>query len=176
MATSAHTEVPGGKAPFPPFQKDTFASQLVWFAVAFVAIYLIIARLAIPRIGGIMQARAGRIEGDLAEANRLKQQSDAALAAYEKSLADAHTRAQALANEARERLNAEAEARRRKLEAELNERLAKAEASITATKQAAMTNVRGIAVETAAAIVERLIGTAPASGAAEAAVADVLKR
>ena len=158
MATSAHTEVPGGGKPqFPPFDKETFASQLVWFAIFFIALYLIIARLAIPRIGGIIAARSQRIAGDLAEANRLKEQSDAALKAYEKSLADARGRAQALANETRENLNAEAEKARRKLEGELNVRLAKAEETIAATKTAAMANVRGIAVETAAAIVERLI-------------------
>ena len=115
MATNAHTEAPGGGKPqFPPFNKETFASQLVWFAIFFVALYLIIARLAIPRIGGIIAARQDRIAGDLAEANRLKEQSDAALEAYEKSLADARARAQALANETRDKLNAEAEEARRK--------------------------------------------------------------
>ena len=176
MATSAHTEVPGGKPQFPPFNKETFASQLVWFAIAFVALYVIIARLAIPRIGGIMAARTGQIEGDLAEANRLKEQSDAAIAAYEKALADARARAQTLAAETRERLNAEAEIRRKKLEAELAEKLVAAEKTIAATKLAAMSNVRTIAAETTAAIVERLIGTTPAPAAVDAAVADVLKR
>jgi F-type H+-transporting ATPase subunit b len=176
MATNAHTEVPGGGKPqFPPFNKDTFASQLIWFAIFFVALYLIVARLAIPRIGGIIAARAGRIAADLAEAGRLKEASDAALRAYEKSLADARTRAQGLASEARDRLNAEAEEQRRKLEAELNARLAKAEETIAATKAAAMANVHDIAVGTAAAIVERLVGTAPAGRAIEDAVADVLK-
>jgi F-type H+-transporting ATPase subunit b len=177
MATSAHTEHPGGgKPPFPPFNKETFASQLVWLAVFFIALYVVIGRLAIPRIGGIVEARRNRVEGDLAEANRLKEQSDAALKAYEKSLADARTRAQALASETRDKLNAEAEEARRKLEAELHQRLAKAEETIAATKTAAMANVSGIAVDTAAAIVERLIGTAPAGNAVQAAVADALKR
>jgi F-type H+-transporting ATPase subunit b len=177
MATGAHTEHPGGgKPPFPPFNKETFASQIVWLVIFFIALYAIIARLAIPRIGGIVEARKDRIEGDLAEANRLKERSDAALRAYEKSLADARGRAQALAAEARDKLNAEAEQARKKLEGELNQRLAKAEQTIAATKTAAMANVQGIAVDTAIAIVERLIGAAPANAAAQAAVADVLKR
>ena len=104
MATNAHTEVPGHKAPFPPFQKETFVSQLVWFVIAFIALYVLIKKLAIPQIGGIIEARTGKIEGDLAEAARLKDQSDAALKAYEASLADARGRAQALAQETRDRL------------------------------------------------------------------------
>src|SRR4029079_17869145 len=145
MATSAHSEHPGGGKPqFPPFNKETFVSQLVWFAIFFVALYAIISKLAIPRIGGIVEARRQRIEGDLAEANRLKEQSDAALKAYEKSLADARNRAQTLANETRDKLNAEAEEARKKLENELNSKLAEAEKTIAATKTAAMANVRGI--------------------------------
>ena len=177
MATDAHTEHPGGGKPqFPPFNKETFASQLVWFVVFFVALYVLIGRFAIPRLGGIIEARRGRIEGDLAEANRLKEQSDAALMAYEKSLAEARNRAQTLANETRDKLNAEAEEARKKLENELNSKLADAEKTIAATKTAAMANVRGIAVDTASAIVQRLIGTAPSGSAVEAAVADALKR
>jgi F-type H+-transporting ATPase subunit b len=177
MATGAHTEHPGGGKPqFPPFNKETFASQLVWFAIFFIALYVLIGRFAIPRIGGIIEARRSRVEGDLAEANRLKDQSDAALKAYEKSLADARGRAQTLANETRDKLNAEAEERRKALESQLNAKLTEAEKIIAATKSAAMANVHGIAVETAAAIVQRLIGTAPAGNAVEAAVADALKR
>jgi F-type H+-transporting ATPase subunit b len=177
MATNAHTEHPGGGKPqFPPFNKETFASQLVWFVIFFIALYVLIGRFAIPRLGGIIEARRGRVEGDLAEANKLRDQSDAALKAYEKSLADARNRAQTLANETRDKLNAEAEEARKKLESQLNSKLAEAEKTIAATKTAAMANVRGIAVDTASAIVQRLIGTAPSSSAVEAAVADALKQ
>src|SRR5689334_17059485 len=161
MATEAHTEHPGGKIPFPPFNKETFASQLFWLAFFFIALYVIIARLAIPRIGGIVQARRDRVEGDIGEANRLKDQSDAALRAYEKSLADARGRAQQLAGETRDKLNAEAEEKRKRLEGQLNAKLAEAEKAIAVTKSDAMANVRGIAVDTASAIVQRLIGTVP---------------
>ena len=177
MATNAHTEHPGGgKPPFPPFNKETFASQLVWFVIFFIALYVLIGRFAIPRLGGIIEARRGRVEGDLAEANKLRDQSDAALKAYEKSLADARNRAQTLANETRDKLNAEAEEARKKLESQLNSKLAEAEKTIAATKTAAMANVRGIAVDTATTIVQRLIGTTPTGSTVEAAVAEALKR
>src|ERR1700704_2772188 len=148
MATKSHTEAPSGAKPaFPPFQKDTFASQLVWLAITFVALYLLISRIAVPRIGGIIDERARRIEGDFAAAQRMKDESEAALAAYEKSLADARNRAQAIGAEVRDKLHAEAEARRKALEAQLNIQLAEAEKTIAATKASAMANVRGIAVD-----------------------------
>jgi F-type H+-transporting ATPase subunit b len=176
--TKAHTEVPaeGHKAPFPPFQKENFATQLFWLAIFFVLLYVIMAKLAIPRIGGILAARQNRIDGDLEQARRLKDQSDETFASYEKALADARGRAQTIAAETRSRLNVEAEQRRKQLDAELNARLGEAEKSIAAAKAAAMTSVRGIAVEAAGAIVERLIGVAPAAAAVKKAVDAALKR
>ena len=107
---------------------------------------------------------------------KTKNQSDEAIAAYEKALADARARAQTIANETRERQAAEAEKTRGRLEDALNVKLAEAEKSIAATKQAAMANVRGIAVDATKAIVERLIGSVPADAAVDAAVTDALKR
>jgi F-type H+-transporting ATPase subunit b len=174
MATNTHTEGPG-KAPFPPFQRETFASQIVWLVITFVALYLLISRVAIPRIGGIIEDRAKRIEGDFAAAQRMKEESEAALAAYEKSLAEARNRAQAIGTEIRDKLHAEAEVKRKALEASLNAQLGEAEKQIAATKSAAMANVRGIAIDAAGAIVERLIGSMPPAPAVAAAVDDALK-
>ena len=161
---------------FPPFQKDTFASQLLWIALTFLALYLLMSRVALPRIGSIIEDRKQRIASDFAEAERLKAESDAASVAYEKSLADARGRAQALANEAREREAKAAESARKVLDAKLNTQIGEAEKTIATRRSAAMTNVKGIAVDAAAAIVERLTGSAPASREVEAAVVDVLKR
>jgi F-type H+-transporting ATPase subunit b len=171
------TEQPAhGGGHFPPFESHTFASQVLWLAIVFAALYWVMARFALPRIGAILEARRERIAGDLAAAQRLKDQSDAAIAAYEKALADARARAQALANETREKQAAAAEARRKALEAELNAKIAEAEKAIAATRSAAMANVHGIAAEAAAAIVERLTGLAPASQEVATAVGDALKR
>lgn len=177
MATTTHTEQSGGaKGAFPPFNAATFASQLVWLAITFVFLYVVMSRFALPRVGSIIEGRQKRIAGDLAEAETLKKQSEEAIASYEKALADARNRAQAIANQTREKQAADAGAKRKTLEAQLNARLAEAEKTIAATKQAAMANVQSIAADAAKAIVERLIGTAVSDKAAADAVADALKR
>ncbi len=160
---TAHTEAPAGHSAFPPFQKEHFPSQLLWLAVSFALLYVLMSKIALPRIGSILADRSKRIGDDLAAAERLKEQSDAAHAAYEKSLADARARAQAMASSTRHEQASGAEATQKRLEAQLHERLAAAERSIAATRSAAMGNVRSIAADTAAAIVERLIGKAPAA-------------
>ena len=168
---TAHTAADGGhKAPFPPFQKDTFASQLVSLLIAFVALYLIVSRIALPRVGGLLDARQNAIEGDLGAAQKLKDESDAALKAYEGELAAARSRAQAISAETRDKLNAAAEAQRKTLEDQLSVKLADAEKTIASTREAAMSNVRGIAAEAAAAIVQRLTGMMPDGKAVDSAV------
>ena len=177
MATKqgTHTEVPG-KKDFPPFQRDTFASQLVWLALCFIVLYVLVARIGLPRVASIIEERRGRVSGDLAEAGRLKDEAGEAVAAYDKALADARSRAQAVASETRDRLNADADKRRKVLEGELNTKLAAAEQQIAATQTAAMANVRGIAIDTAGAIVNKLVGITPPPAAAADAVDAVLKR
>jgi F-type H+-transporting ATPase subunit b len=173
---TAHTEAPAGQHAFPPFESQNFPSQLIWLALTFVLLYALMARVALPRIGAILEARSKRIADDLAAADRFKGQADAANAAYEKSLADARTRAQAIAAETREKQAAEAEATNKRLEAELHDKLAAAERSIAATRTAAMGHVGAIAADTASAIVERLIGAAPAEHDVAAALGDIIKR
>src|ERR1700761_8884605 len=85
--TSAHTEADGGHKEFPPFQKDTFASQLVSLVIAFVVLYLIVSKIVLPRVGSVIDERQNTIEGDLADAQRLKDESDGALKAFESELA-----------------------------------------------------------------------------------------
>jgi F-type H+-transporting ATPase subunit b len=176
IETTEHVPASEHGGGFPPFNKDTFASQLIWITLAFVALYLLMSRVALPRIGSIIEDRKQRIASDFAEAERLKAESDAALVAYEKSLADARGRAQALANETREHEAKAAESARKALDAKLNAQIGEAEKAIAVRRTAAMTNVRGIAVDAAAVIVERLTGSAPTSREVEAAVVDVLKR
>lgn len=174
--TGAHTEAPGGHGGgFPPFESSTYASQLVSLVIAFVALYLIVSRIALPRVGGVIDARANAIEGDLSAAQKLKDESDAALKAYEAELASARSKAQAIGNETREKLNAAAEAERKTLEDQLNAKLAAAEKQIAATRESAMGNVRGIAADAAGAIVQRLTGVLPDGNTLNSAVDASLK-
>ena len=172
----AHTETEGAhKGGFPPFESDTFASQLVSLAIAFGLLYIIVSRLALPRMKGVLTARQGAIDTDLAEAQKLRDQSDAALKAYEAELASARAKAQGIGSDIRDKTNAQAEADRKALEGQLAAKLAAAEKTIAETRNAAMTNVHTIAADAAGAIVQRLTGTTPDASAVNAAVEATLK-
>lgn len=174
QTTQAGTEAHGGAhaadATFPPFATETFAGQIIWLAITFALLYTLLSKLVLPRLSGIIEGRRSLIAKDLDDAAAMKTRAEEAGAAYEKALAEAKGRAQALAQETRAKLAAESDAKRKSLEADLNKRLAEAEATIAAKKAEAMSHVRGIAADTATAIVERLTGKAPAKQAVEAAL------
>src|SRR6202030_4733643 len=101
--------------------------------------------------------------------------SDGALKDYESELAAARSRAQAISAETREKLNAAAEADRKTLKERLSVKLAEADKTIASTREAAMRNVRGIAADAAAAIVQRLTGIVPDGASVGQAVDASLK-
>lgn len=173
QAPETHSEVgvehdAGGS--FPPFDSSTFPSQLLWLAITFGLFYLFLKKVVLPRIGGILEVRQDRIAQDLGEAARMKEEADAAVAAYDQELADARARANAIGQEARDDAKARAEAERKKVEASLEGRLSEAEARIALIKDAAMRDVGQIAEETAGAIVRQLVGTDADKAAVSAAV------
>jgi F-type H+-transporting ATPase subunit b len=139
-----------------------WAPQLIWLAITFSILYLLMKCVALPRIGSVIEMRRQRIAGDLETAERLRRETQEAIAAYEQALAEAKAKAHAIADEARNKLKDEVAAERAELERELAAKAAEAEARIHAAKASALKDVNAVAAETASEIVQRLIGVAPA--------------
>jgi len=154
----------------PQLDISTFTPQLVWLAVWFVVLYLLMAKLGLPRIAAVVEARRRRREDDLARAAQLKSEAEAASASYQKTLAEARAQAQATIKETADRLAADAASRQRALAATLAEQIAAAERRIAATKDEALAEVRGIAVDVGRSVVEKLTGGVPDAAKMAAAV------
>lgn len=159
---------------FPPFDPANFAPELIWLALTFGALYLAMAKIALPRVQTILQARAHKISADIGDANKFRARSEEAAAAHEKLINDARSRALTLAQETHAKLLAETESKRAALESELSAKLAESEAQISQLKTRAMSNVEAIASEAASAIVQRITGR-PADGVAIASAIAALK-
>lgn len=154
-AAATHEEKSGG---LPQLNPADFSPQLVWLALTFIALYFILARVALPRIGEVIEERKDRVQRDLDAAERFKSETDAALAAYEKALSDARQKASSMAKDVREKLATETEKERTSVENQLAAKLSEAEARIAETKSKALTSVDEIAAETASAVVTKLLG------------------
>jgi F-type H+-transporting ATPase subunit b len=174
IAEIEHHEGDAHQVPFPAFDAEYFMPQVIWLAITFGALYLLMSRLALPRVAGIIENRRERIAGDIGKAADLNEEAEAAQAEYEKALADARAKAHTIAGETREKMKVEADELREQSDAKLDEQLAAAEERITATKEKALSNVRDVAAEAAVAIIDQLTGEAADSAAVVGAVDKVM--
>jgi F-type H+-transporting ATPase subunit b len=158
----------------PQLDVETFPSQLFWLAVAFIVLYILMSWIGLPRLSAAIEARRRRREDDLARAAQLKTEAEAANAAFQRTMAEARAQAQMAIKETTDRLAAEAAERQRALAAALAEQIDEAERRITATKQQALSEVRGIAVDVGRSVVEKLTGSAPSDARLAAAVDNIL--
>src|ERR1700716_4042014 len=160
-AQKAGTAVPEGVGSgkvFSPLDPGTFAPQLIWLAVTFGLLYLVLKRGVLPRGGEVIEERSDRVKRDLAQAEKLRADTEKALANYEQALGDARAKAGTIAKTMRDKLTAEVDKERAKVEAQIAAKLAEAESRIAATKSKALASVGEIASEVAGVIVTRLIG------------------
>jgi F-type H+-transporting ATPase subunit b len=144
--------------------------QLIWLLITFGILYLLMVKVALPRIGAVIDARAAQIAKDLATADKLRRETEEAIAAYEQALAEAKQKAHAIVDEGRNKLKEETATERGKLESELARLSAEAEKRIEQAKTRAMREVDAVAVDVASDIVHQLIGAAPAKAEIEKAV------
>ena len=152
-----------------------WAPQLIWLLITFGILYLLMVKVALPRIGSVIEARADHITKDLATADKLRRETEEAIAAYEQALAEAKQKAHAIVEDGRAKLKAETAEERARLERDLGKKSAEAEARIAEAKNSAMREVNAVAADVAADIVRQLIGVAPAKAEIDQAVAAVRK-
>lgn len=164
-ATGGEAHHEGG---FPPFQTENFAPQLVWLVLIFGFLYILMSRLALPRVGGIIENREQKIASDLDASREMQAKAQAAAAANDENLRLRREEAQAIGREAQQKIANETAAQRTRAESDAGEKIRAAEERIAAAKSAALANVETIALDAAASIVEKLTG-APADRARLAA-------
>ena len=158
----------------PQLEVSTFVPQLFWLAITFILLFLLMWKVGLPRVGGLIEARRKRIDDDLARAAQLKDEAEAALAAYQQTLATARAQAQAAVKETTDRLAAEAAERQRQLGESLAQQVAAAERDIVAAKQRALAEMHEVAVEVARSVTEKVIGTAADTASLATAVERVM--
>ena len=163
------------KGGLPQLDTTTFASQLFWLLLTFVTLYLVMSRVALPKLEGVIADRKGRIKGDLDGAAQAKRDSEAAIAGYEKALADARAKALKSSDELRNQVQSEVNAKNDAAARQLAADTAKAEARIAEMRRQALSNVGAVARDTANDIVTKLTGETANAADIAAAVERALK-
>jgi F-type H+-transporting ATPase subunit b len=171
--TTETTTAEGGESKFPPLDTKSFPSQLFWLVIFFAALYLLMSRMVLPKLAGILGARKGQIDGDLARALALKEETEAAIKHYEKELFDARAKATDIGRDARAKVSTEIDAEQATLDGALSKKIKDAEAQVAKAKAKAMESVGSIAGESAADIVANLTGGKTLKTVAAKAVASI---
>lgn len=173
---TAGSTVPAGNGGFPPFRTETFPSQIFWLAVTFAVLFVVMWRVAVPRIGGTIGDRKKRIAGDIEAAETHRRNAAKASAEYDAALASARARAHAAAEENRRHIQKEIDDAKAQTEADAAEAMNKAEARIAALRNEAKSHVTNAAREAAVAIVARLTGGTVSAEEAATAVGTAIPR
>jgi F-type H+-transporting ATPase subunit b len=151
----------------PQLDFSTFPNQIFWLVIALIAIYLILSRVALPRIGGILADRQGTITNDIAAAEDLKAKAVEAEDKYNKALADARTEAQQIVAAAKAEMQVALTDAIAKADAEISAKSAESEKAIAEIRAGALEAVQTVAIDTAKEIVSALGGKADDSGIAD---------
>ena len=159
----------------PQLDVHSFAPQLVWLAIAFVVLYLVMSKLAVPAISDTLDKRQAKIQGDLDAAEKANEDTRALVAAYEKRLADAREEARGLQRTQAEADSALASARFTELGEKLNGRIAEAEKRIAGQRDTVMAGLEQMAGEIAQSAYAKLAGQPADSAALGAKVATAAK-
>lgn len=167
-AVGACVDSHGGAIGMPQLCGEWMGNQVFWLVVTLIAIYLILSRVALPRIAGILAERQGTITNDLAEAENLKARAIEAEAAYDQALADARSEAHRIAAEAKAEIQAELNEAIERADVEITAKAAESEKAIAEIRAGALDSIRQVATDTATEIVAALGGTASADAVAGA--------
>ncbi len=171
--TTSHTEVPGdahGGGTLPQLDTSTYPSQLLWLAISFGALYLVLSRVLLPKIANAIETRHGRIAADLANAEKLNDDARKASEAYDAALADARAKANAIAQDNRARVLKELDAEQAKVDEELAGKMATAEKQVATMRNKAMGEVSSIAGQLVEDVVNELTGSKPTAASVKSAI------
>ncbi len=153
----------GGSAlGMPQLCADWMPNQIFWLLVTLIAIYFVMSRIALPRIGAVLAERSGTITNDIAAAEELKNKAAEAEAAYDQALLDARAEAQKIVAEAKAEIQAELDVELQKADAQIAAKTAESEAAVGEIRAGAVKSVTAVAKDTAKELVAAMGGTADA--------------
>ena len=161
MATQTQDAIDGAPG-LPQLDIASFGNQIFWLIISLLAIYLILSRIALPRIAEVLTERQDRITDDLAAAEELKVQASLAEEAYNQALVEARNEAKHIVVKAKAEMQVELDTAIKIADEEIAEKKKVSDKVISEIKAGALESVRAVATDTASSVVVALGGSAEA--------------
>ncbi|MBT4204281.1 MAG: F0F1 ATP synthase subunit B' [Rhodobiaceae bacterium] len=137
----------------------TFPSQIIWLFITFTALYIIMAKIALPKLANAIELRRDIIARDLEEAEHFKDESEKAEIEYESLIKEAHSKSNVIIKETKEKLSLQFEKEKKKVEEDNSKKIIEAESKILNAKNNALSQIDSIATDISKTIVEKLVGS-----------------
>lgn len=157
----------------PQFDFSTFSSQIFWLVVTFGLLYIVLAKIILPRIGAGISERGDRIADDLDAASRMNKEAVQAAKDYDREMAAAKAKAHNIAETTRKSIDEEITAEVEAAEAEFATKQATADERISKIRSSALSQIDTVASETATAIVEKIGNIKPTAAQLKSVISSV---
>ena len=171
MATDTQSAAEASGPGMPQLDFSTWGNQIFWLVITLVVIYLILSRVALPRIASVLAERQGTITNDIAAAEDLKAKAQEAEAAYDKALIDARAEAGRIVAETKAGIQADLDKAIATADTKIAAKAAEGEKVIAEIRAGPLDNVKVVAKDTAKEIVAAMGGKADAKSITAAVTA-----
>ncbi len=150
----------GESGGLPQFRFEYWGGQIVWLLLIFAVLYILLAKVFVPRLRKVLDLRAETIAAAVDQARQVQTEAEAQAQAAREEVAQARNQARSTITEAKARASAELARRQAAEDERLAGEMATSEARIREMRDQAMSNVETIARDTAQAMVSKLTGQA----------------
>lgn len=146
----------GSAIGMPQLCGDWMANQVFWLIVTLVIIFLILSRIALPRISAVLADRQGTITNYIAASEELKSKAEDAERAYVQALNAARSEASRLLDATKVEMKKELHSAISKADVDISAKVSESEKSIAEIKKNALASIEKVSKDTAKEIVSAL--------------------
>lgn len=152
---TAHAE----KTTLPQLNPEFFPSQIFWLLVTGILMYLMMSKIALPRIARLVEGRDDSVRRDLEQAHRLREEAEDIKLAYTRTLRDADERAHAMVDRVTREIKEKQALQVAASMERINQKIAETEQQLRSDKNSLLTETDSIAQKLGALIIRELDNT-----------------
>ena len=160
----------------PQLNPEFWFSQIFWLIVTFGFMFIVLAKLVLPKISENLETRKAQISDNIETAEKQRLESERKIKEFDNLILQSKNEAKNLFNQTRDKILRDVDKKRESLEKEINEEINKAENEIETLKNNSPEKIRKIAIETSSDLVKQLIGVDVNQSSISAIVEDISKR
>ena len=164
------------EAGMPQLDPKYWASQAFWLIIIFLLVYILIAKIFIPKIKGNIDTREDKIRKDLEEAKTFREEAEKKLKVYEELIERAKIDSKKILSDSRQKLNEDIQAKKESVKKQIEQETLKAEKEIKKFKLESINKVGAISEDIVSNLLIDIFGEDGNKSSIKATVSEVVKQ